>query len=101
MIKQLWNKVPPFLKNRYILTALGFFFWMLFFDQNDLISQIKLKNQLYELEKDKEYYKEQIQVTQEELENLLNDNEKLERFAREKYLMKKPDEDIFVIVYED
>lgn len=101
MIKQLWNKVPPFLKNRYILTALGFFFWMLFFDQNDLISQVKLKNQLYELEKDKEYYKEQIQVTQEELENLLNDNEKLERFAREKYLMKKPDEDIFVIVYED
>ncbi len=83
------------------MTALVFFVWMLFFDQNDIISQVKLKNQLRELNKEKEYYKEQIKITQSELENLLNDNEKLERFAREKYLMKKPNEDLFVIVYEE
>lgn len=101
MLQAWWNKVPTFFKNRFVLTALVFFVWMLFFDQNDIISQIKLKNQLHELNKEKEYYKKQIKTTQSELENLLNDNEKLERFAREKYLMKKPNEDLFVIVYEE
>jgi len=101
MLKSWWNSVPDFLKNRYVITAFLFLLWMLFFDQNDIISQVKLKNQLHQLDKDKAYYLEQIDVTQSELENLLNDNEKLERFAREKYLMKKPNEDLFVIVYEE
>jgi len=101
MLQSWWDRIPDFLKNRYIITTFLFLLWMLFFDQNDIISQVKLKNQLHQLNKDKEYYQEQIEVTQSELENLLNDNEKLERFAREKYLMKKPDEDLFVIVYEE
>ncbi len=101
MLKEKWNNLHPALKNRYVLTILGFVVWMFLFDQNDVINQIKLKNQLYQLEKEKSYYKEQIEVTRSELENLLNDNEKLERFAREKYLMKKPNEELFVIVYEE
>lgn len=74
---------------------------MLFFDQNDIISQIELKQQLNSVENKREYYKTQIKETRSDLENLLNDNEKLERFARERYLMKKPNEEIFVIVDED
>lgn len=74
---------------------------MLFFDQNDIITQVKLKSELYKINKEKNYYQEQILETQEDLENLLNDNNKLEKFAREKYLMKKDNEDIFVIVVED
>lgn len=101
MISRLWLKIPPVIRNKYVLTLLCFAFWMLFFDQNDILSQIKLKSELYKINKEKAYYQEQILETQEDLENLLNDDAKLEKFAREKYLMKKDNEDIFVIVVED
>jgi len=101
MIKRIWHSIPSFLKNRYAVTLFVFALWMLLFDQNDIISQFKLKSQLNELKKEQTYYREQIKITQAELENLLNDNDKLEKFAREKYLMKKPDEEIFVIIRED
>ena len=101
MIAKFWAKVPPILRNKYVITLIVFFLWMLFFDQNDIISQFKLKSELYQINKEKAYYQEQILETQEDLENLLNDNEKLERFAREKYLMKKDNEEIFVIVTEE
>lgn len=101
MIREWWHKLPDWAKNKYSITLLVFFTWLFFFDQNDLITQYKFKSELSKLHKQKEYYKEQIELTRKDLENLLNDNEKLERFAREKYLMKKNDEDIFVIVVED
>ena len=101
MIAKLWAKVPPYIRNKYAITLIVFFVWMLFFDQNDIITQVKLKSELYQINKEKAYYQEQILETQEDLENLLNDNDKLEKFAREKYLMKKDNEDIFVIVVED
>ncbi|MDR9399125.1 MAG: septum formation initiator family protein [Salibacter sp.] len=101
MIQRIWASIPSWLKNRYSLTILVFLVWMLFFDQNDIISQIELKQQLNSVENKREYYKTQIKETRSDLENLLNDNEKLERFARERYLMKKPNEEIFVIVDEE
>ena len=101
MIKEWYNKLPDWAKNKYSITLLIFFTWLFFFDQNDLVTQYKFKSELSKLHKQKTYYKEQIEITRKDLENLLNDNEKLERFAREKYLMKKKDEDIFVIVVND
>lgn len=101
MIKEWYSKLPDWAKNKYSITLLIFFTWLFFFDQNDLITQYKFKSELGKLRKQKTYYKKQIEVTRKDLENLLNDNEKLERFAREKYLMKKKDEDIFVIVIND
>ena len=73
---------------------------MLFFDRYDVISQIKLRQQLHLLEEDKDYYINEIKETRSELDELMTDNSKLEKFAREKYLMKKEDEVIFVIVSE-
>lgn len=73
---------------------------MLFFDQNDIISLIQIKGELSELEVNKEYYKKQIKETEKDLTDLLTNNDNLERYAREKYLMKKNNEDIFVIVDE-
>lgn len=70
---------------------------MLFFDRHDLISQMQLKQELGKLEENKEYYKLQIDQTSEDLNDLLTNDNNLEKFAREKYLMKKPNEDIFVI----
>lgn len=100
MLKQYWNRVPNWLKNRYILTTLGFLLWMLVIDQNDFISQWKLNRQLDDLEDRRVYYEQEIEETRDRLEELLGDDNKLEKFAREKYLMKKDDEVIFVIVEE-
>lgn len=95
-----FKKLPSWLRNRYAITAIGFFIYMLFFDRHDLISQLQLKQELGKLEENKEYYKVQIDQTSADLNDLLTNDNNLEKFAREKYLMKKPEEDIFVIVEE-
>mgnify|MGYP006089402061 FL=1 len=93
--------MPFWVRNRYFATGLVFAIWMLFIDEHDMISQMELKSELRDLVKTKDYYDEQIEVTKKDLEELLTNNDNLERFAREKYLMKKPNEDIFVIVHEE
>ena len=87
-------------KNKYYLLFMVFFVWMLLFDKNDLISQYQHRAKLKGLEKDREYFKEEIKKTQKDIEDLSTDKAHLEKFAREKYLMKKDNEDVFVIVKE-
>lgn len=98
MIKNLWNKTPRYLKSKYFLTGFAFVFWMLFFDENNFISQMRLQSELNQYEEDKDYYKEEIRKTKSDLNELLTNEKNLEKFAREKYLMKKTNEDVFVIV---
>ena len=74
---------------------------MLFFDSHDYFTQKELRDELEELEKTRDYYIEEIEITNQDLNNLLTNNKNLERFAREKYLMKKDNEEIFVLVYEE
>ena len=100
-IKNFWTSLPPFTKNRYFLVAFTFFVYMLFFDQNDVFTQIELKSELSELEENKAYYQERITETKKDLNDLLTDNTHLEKFAREKYLMKRPEEEIFVLVEKE
>ena len=83
MLQQLWEKIPSWLRNKYMITGLAFAVWMAFFDQNDLISQVQLRMELSQLKQDKTYFEEEIARTRDELEELLTDNEKLERFARD------------------
>lgn len=101
MFKSFLDKVPNWLKNRYSITVLAFTVWMLFFDSNDAFMLYKLKSELNTISVEKEYFEERIEETRADLDNLLNDNEKLEKFAREKYLMKNDNEDIFVIVVDE
>lgn len=82
------------------MTVIVFSIWMLFFDSNDAFMLYKLKNELNTIKSEKEYFEVKIQETKADLDNLLNDNDKLEKFAREKYLMKNSNEDIFVITVE-
>ena len=77
-----------------------FLFWMLFLDSNDLYTQYKLNGQLKALHSEKDFYQEKIDEVKKEREQLLTDTDALEKFAREKYLMKKESEDLFVIVEE-
>lgn len=95
------KKVPALLRNFYVLAALCFVVWMTFFDSNDWINRYRMNRKLSELEDEKEYYEEKIKEVEKDRKELMGNNELLEKFAREKYLMKKPGEDIFVIEKKD
>ncbi|MDH5381430.1 MAG: septum formation initiator family protein [Cyclobacteriaceae bacterium] len=91
-------KLPHFTKNFYFLTGAFFIIWLLFVDSNDVVSQIKLKAKVSELEGQKEYYQKNIEELSGLYELRENNIDFIEKYAREKYLMKKESEDIFVIV---
>ena len=97
-LKKIWFAVMPLLKNKYTLSLILFFTWILFFDQNNLIDRISNIKQLHQLQNDRIYYLEKINKDTERLKELKSNSENLEKFAREQYLMKKPNEDIFIIV---
>lgn len=93
----LLKKIPGWVKNKYILTATGFVVWLLFFDHNDFFMQIQRRGELKELEKGKAYYTEQVEGLKKELSELKGDPASTEKAAREKYMMKKDNEDVFII----
>lgn len=88
------------LKNKYIIASFLFVIWVAFFDQNNLVERMQNRKELRQLEEDKIYYQEKIKENAERLKELKTDNDNLEKFAREQYLMKKENEDVFVIVEE-
>ena len=98
---QLWKKILPYLKNKYILTLLVFFVWILFFDQNNLVDRFISQRQIRQLERDNQYFRDRIRKDSTRMNELKTDNENLEKFAREQYLMKRENEDIFIIEFED
>ena len=95
------SRIVKFFKNFYFPVAFFFLVFMIFFDPNDFISQYKMRSTLKELEAEKAYYQEKIVEVEDEREALLKDTRKLEQFARENYLMKKPTEDVYVIVEKE
>lgn len=86
--------------NFYMLFGAFFLVWMVFIDSNDVISQYRTKSQLDRLEKELNFYQVKIAEVKSEREALLKDDGLLEKFARERYLMKKPKEDVYLIVEE-
>jgi cell division protein DivIC len=90
-----------FLKNFYVATGLGLVVWVCFFAQNDIIGQFTNWRKLGKLEDEKQQYIEQIKLLKKEQLQTLGTDQLLEKFAREKYYMKKPTEDVFVLVDEN
>ena len=88
------------IKNKFFLATVAFIIWMIFFDKNYLFSQYEYHQQLSKLKQEQEFYKAQTAQVNKDLDELTSDKAKLEKFAREKYLMKKDNEDVFVIVHE-
>jgi cell division protein DivIC len=82
----------------YWISASVLLVWMLVLDSNDISVQFRLWNELRQLENEKVYYLEKTKELQKERRLVIGNPSLLEKFAREKYLMKKPKEDIFVIV---
>lgn len=90
-------KPPAWLRNRYTLTLACFVVWMLFFDRDDLLTQWSRQRQLNELNHSRDYYRRQIVQARKELDSIIVDPAAIERIARERYLMKRDGEEVFVI----
>ena len=86
--------------NPYIAVILVFAIWMLFFDDNSLLFHQELKNIIKEKNAEIELYQIEIEKDKKDIQRLSNE-ENLENFAREEYYMKKDDEEIYIIEYED
>jgi cell division protein DivIC len=92
------KRLPKFTRNFYFICSFFFLFWMVFLDSNDLIDQFKLGMKLKNLEKQKTYYLEKIEEVNKDRQELFSNIELLEKFAREKYFMKRKSEDIYILV---
>ncbi len=97
----MFTRIPKAFRNFYILTGAIFFVWMLALDSNNLIARYQLSSKVRSLENEKEYYEEKIKEVEKDRDELFGDRESLEKFAREKYLMKKESEDIFIVEEKD
>jgi cell division protein FtsB len=92
------TKFLPGRKSKYLLTLLGFTVWMFFFDDRNIITtHFRHPNELKQLRQSKAYYEEQIRNTRIELEKLKLNTATIEQYAREKYYMKRDNEDLFII----
>ncbi len=86
------------LKNKYFLTITGLLVWLLFFDKNDVFTQYDMVEKCNKLKKEKDYYLTEIENNRNNLNELKTNKKSLETFSREKYLMKKENEDVYVFV---
>jgi len=90
----------PFIRNKYFLVVVSFSIWMIFFDQNSYLNKRKYNKELKQLKLDKEFYLKKIEEDSVQLNELKTNNLNLEKFARERYLMKRPNEDVFIMMDE-
>lgn len=90
-------------RSYYIMTGLVFFIWMLFFDSNNFMNQVRSHNELEDLLQQKAFYQNEIANNKATVDQLTNSRDKrfLEKYGREKYLMKKDREEIFLIIPEE
>ena len=98
MMRKYFNRIPNLLKNRYTITSIFFVVWVFFFDTIDIISLMRYRGELQELRSEQTRYQKQIEVERAQLEALTTDPERLERFAREEYYMRKENEVVYVFV---
>ncbi len=85
------------LLNKYIIVLVGFLAFVIFFDNHNLLLRWKTLQKLNTLEKELEFFQNEIETNKAKIKRLQTDNEYLEKFAREEYMMKQKDEDIFII----
>ena len=94
------NTLRKIFSNKYFITGIAFAIWMLFFDKNDLSLQLKRVNELHKLQESEKVMSTQIADTRQELRLLKTNPETLEKYAREKFMMKKDNEDLYIITLD-
>jgi cell division protein DivIC len=92
------SKYGFMLRNKYVLTSVLFVLWMLMFDQNNLNERRKNNRDYNQLIRERDYFQTKIEENRKRIRELKTNDDNLEKFAREQYLMKKDNEDIFLIV---
>lgn len=91
------QRLRNIITNKYLITGIAFAVWMLFFDRNDITLQLKRVHELKKLQESEKVMDKRITDTKKELSLLKTNPETLEKYAREKYMMKKDNEDLFII----
>lgn len=94
---RLLTHIPAWIRNKYFISLSVFCVIIFFFDKNDFFTQMDRTRELKNLQLSKAYYSDQISTERKELEALKNNPATLEKYAREKYLMKRDNEEIFII----
>jgi cell division protein FtsB len=97
LLRRGLGRLPSWLKSKYLIAAVCFAVWMLFFDPKDVLSDIDRRDKLNELQTSELHLKQQITDAKQELDLLKNNAQSIEKYAREKYLMKKDNEDLFIV----
>lgn len=94
--KVISKKLLSRLSNKYVLVTVGFLVWLLFLDANSYLTQRELNRELQELKEDIQFYKSEIEKDEKILKKL-DREDTYEKIAREKYHMKRPNEDVYII----
>jgi len=94
------KQIAKWLRNKFVIAGAVLAIWICFLDENNLLERFQHLRELKQLKTDKVYYQKKIEEDKKRLNELKTDDENLEKFAREQYLMKKDNEDVFVIVEE-
>jgi len=89
--------IPSWLKNKYILSLIAFVIWMIFFDAKDILTQRERSRELRQLQDSKAYFASEISKERKALEELKSNPAAIEKYAREKYMMKKDNEDLYIV----
>jgi cell division protein DivIC len=101
MKKTLQKIVKTIRSNKFLIAIVFFVAWVVFIDSDNLIEQFSGRKRIRELEKEKQYYIEKIKEDSIKLNELKTNKKNLEKFAREQYFMKKENEDIYIIEFEE
>lgn len=94
----MFDQIKNIIKNKYIIATVVFIVFMIFGDKNNVVEQYNLRKQYNKVKTEHDYYIEQIAKAKKDYNELFSNDRNLEKFAREKYLMKRDNEDVFVIV---
>lgn len=94
---RLLSHIPSWLRNKYLISFAVFCVVILFLDKNDFLTQLDRRKELRELQQSKKHYSTQISAERKELEALKSNPATVEKYAREKYLMKRDNEELFII----
>ncbi len=98
---ELMKRLLDLFRNKYFIAIAAFSVWMMFFDKNDIIAQYEYSVQVKKLQQEKDFYEKETALVKKDLKELDSNMTSAEKFAREKYFMKKENEDVFVIVKEN
>lgn len=92
-----FSNIPYWLLNKYLLAGSFFVIWMVFFEPKDIGSDLNKRAKYKSLQKNEQHLSQLISETRKELDLLKTNAHTIEKYAREKYMMKKDNEDLFIV----